>query len=373
MGKFQKGDYVRRTKPSDDPKQFGVVGGVYKLIDTNRFGLFVIKGEPAADESAFELWQPRVGERVRIVKPRHDFKMSYKGREFTVTERQGSCDGEAAFVGYPESRPYIWTTSELEPVLVDVPVQTGCILKIEAGKFYKTRDGRKVGPTTHNGYGVYGAPGHPNKWYETGFSFSGKKELPTDLVAEWVDEPVAKASNSEASNDNEPRKFKAGDQVRCLKSFLYEFTEGKVYTVSEDYRGERYESVKIALDDKGSTQNGWSPEFFELVTPTTTNASIVALIEDGKPKPAAVPFVHSSTSAAETEAKRLAGKHKGKKFGVFTLTTTHEVSAPVYGQKWQNLAALGLKIDAIKELRALASLDLAAAKQAVETFVAKAA
>ncbi|WP_210238379.1 hypothetical protein, partial [Mesorhizobium sp. M1C.F.Ca.ET.188.01.1.1] len=77
--------------------------------------------------------------------------------------------------------------------------------------------------------------------------------------------------------------------------------------------------------------------------------------------------------AAHKEAGRLAAKYKGKKFGVFTLTTTHEKQAPVYDGKWQNMAALGLKIDAIKELRAVAGLDLASAKSAVEVFIDKAA
>lgn len=53
---------------------------------------------------------------------------------------------------------------------------------------------------------------------------------------------------------------------------------------------------------------------------------------------------------------------------MFTLTTTHEEAAPVYGHKWQNMAAMGLKIDAIKELRAVAGLDLLSAKRAVEAF-----
>ena len=54
---------------------------------------------------------------------------------------------------------------------------------------------------------------------------------------------------------------------------------------------------------------------------------------------------------------------------MFTLTTTHEEAAPVYDHKWQNMAALGLKIDAIKELRAVAGLTLKGAKDAVEAWI----
>ncbi|KIQ05058.1 hypothetical protein RU07_02345 [Agrobacterium tumefaciens] len=103
--------------------------------------------------------------------------------------------------------------------------------------------------------------------------------------------------------------------------------------------------------------------------PILSTATIVALIENGKPKPSSTPHVHASTGAAEKEAKRLAAKFKGKQFGVFTLTTTHEEAAPVYDHKWQNLAVLGLKIDAIKELRSITGMGLKPAKDAVEYFV----
>jgi ribosomal protein L7/L12 len=54
---------------------------------------------------------------------------------------------------------------------------------------------------------------------------------------------------------------------------------------------------------------------------------------------------------------------------VFTLTTTHEEAAPIYDHKWQNLAVLGLKIDAIKELRSITGMGLKPAKDAVEYFL----
>ncbi|WP_425639966.1 hypothetical protein [Agrobacterium radiobacter] len=244
-------------------------------------------------------------------------------------------------------------------------------LKIEAGKFYKTRDGRKAKVerarygdsydfvATFEGWSgekVCKKDGkHGSRWIANNPS--------NDLVAEWIDEPVAKAK---PSNDNANPKFKVGDRVKCLKSCPGQFTAGKEYVVSADHFGRKYESVKVNFDDAGSTENGWLPEFFELVTPTT---AIVALIESGQPKPSSTPHVHTSTDSAEKEAKRLAAEYKGKQFGVFTLTTTHEKAAPVYDHKWQNMAALGLKIDAIKELRAVAGLTLKGAKDAVEAWI----
>lgn len=242
---------------------------------------------------------------------------------------------------------------------------TPATLKIEAGKFYKTRDGRKVGPVrlkaTHGSDGPYRINGLWN-YLENGLVGSiSNGDHKDDLIAEWIDKPAAKPSN-----DNAKPNFKVGDRVKCLKSYPGQFTAGKEYVVSADHFGRKYESVKVKVDDAGSTENGWLPEFFELSKPKTT--TIVALIENGQPKPSPTPHVHSSTSAAEKEAKRLAAKYKGKQFGVFTLTTTHEEAAPVYDHKWQNMAALGLKIDAIKELRAVAGLDLLSAKRAVEAF-----
>lgn len=246
---------------------------------------------------------------------------------------------------------------------------TPATLKIEAGKFYKTRDGRKVGPIVVDKYHDRRFGWRVEHEFKAEFGKAWRSDgtfhvvLGTqhnaDLVAEWADEPIV------ATNDNAQPKFKVGDRVKCLKSYPGQFTAGKEYVVSADHFGRKGESVKVKFDDSGSTSNGWLPEFFELYTPTTT---IVALIENGQPKPSSTPHVHTSTGAAEKEAKRLAAKYKGKKFGVFTLTTTHEEAAPVYDHKWQNMAALGLKIDAIKELRAVAGLDLLSAKRAVEAF-----
>ncbi|MFK3663982.1 hypothetical protein ACI2JN_01815 [Ochrobactrum teleogrylli] len=137
-------------------------------------------------------------------------------------------------------------------------------LTIETGKFYRTRDGRKVGPITCNGFGVYGSPEHPNHWYENGLSFSGNEQLPTDLIAEWVDDPAQKV----------PQKASAP----C------------------------------------------SPRTFTITfNAAPTKPAIVALIEDGHPKPSGKPKVHKSEESATDEAERLAVKYPGQKFGVFVL------------------------------------------------------
>ncbi|MDH7786376.1 hypothetical protein QBD01_002397 [Ochrobactrum sp. 19YEA23] len=170
-------------------------------------------------------------------------------------------------------------------------------LTIETGKFYRTRDGRKVGPMRRQAFGWVASKRiiatDQCDWYEGG-NFSLYRDREHDLISEWVDEP--------ASNDNRP----------------------------------------------------------------ATKPAIVALIEKGQPKPSELPRVHASEYAAIKEAKRLANRHKGQQFGVFALSKTVSEPIPLYEHEWQNLAANGQKVAAIKELRRITGLGLAATKRAIE-------
>lgn len=243
-------------------------------------------------------------------------------------------------------------------------------LKIEAGKFYKTRDGRKA-KIERSHYGdsydfvvtIEGLPG--NKVYKKDGKHGSRwiaNNPSDDLIAEWIDEPAAKASN-----DNAKPKFKAGDRVEitandnCRVNFVGSF--GTIKTTPTNAA----EGFRVELDD-GREFPFW-PSEMTVRSSSAQPTTIVALIENGQPKPSSTPHVHTSAEAAEKEAKRLSAKYKGKKFGVFTLTATYEEAVPVYDHKWQNMAALGLKIDAIKELRAVAGLTLKGAKDAVEAWI----
>lgn len=91
-----------------------------------------------------------------------------------------------------------------EPLLVAAPEQPAA-LKIEAGRYYKTRDGRKVGPIGPNEGGLAEYPWQDNSdwtdcWTTDGRFYNDGTESQHDIVAEWIDEPVAVA----ASNDNTP-------------------------------------------------------------------------------------------------------------------------------------------------------------------------
>ncbi|OOO25650.1 hypothetical protein [Agrobacterium sp. YIC 4121] len=257
-------------------------------------------------------------------------------------------------VDFSESGQWLAKASNLEP--------SAATIKIEAGKFYRTRDGRKVGPAFIVGScAIFGNGSNYASavWADDGRSSHRDDKLSlkdNDIIAEWIEEPVAKPSN-----DNAQPKFKVGDLIRHKTLKL----EGVVKEVVDQ------RTVRTHW-----TKEGWGAtdpiDSIELITPPTPTPTIVALIENGQPKPSSTPHVHASTVAAEKEAKRLAAKHKGQQFGVFTLTTTHHEPKPVYDHKWQNMAAMGLKIDAIKELRAVAGIDLLTAKRAVEAFDAAA-
>lgn len=93
-------------------------------------------------------------------------------------------------------------------------------LTVEAGKFYKTRDGRKVGPMDEWRYGAFREnEGDGRFWHTNGEGQVGASG--EDLVAECVDEPVV------------AHKFKVGDVVKHK-------TLGYVGTIKDVLGGGRY-------------------------------------------------------------------------------------------------------------------------------------
>lgn len=282
-----------------------------------------------------------------------------------------SVDGSEVFVDVGDGYGDLSCGADyFEPL--PVTPQPAAALKIESGKFYRTRDGRKVGPMRDDGCGLFGAEGFNFKeWYDNGRCHTDlSRTTPKDLVAEWQDTPSAPiAAQVDTINEEygpvvaaSKPKFKVGDRVVALEDSWTSVRKGTIYTVVEVLD----EDIRFRKADW--TIDGWGQEFFALFSPAPVTA-IVALIEDGQPKPAGRPYVHTSEEAAATEAKRLAGIHKGKQFGVFVLTTTAEEAKPAYRHEWQRLAADGQKIAAIKELRSLTGMMLKPARDVVEHFV----
>lgn len=376
MGKFKVGDRVRLIK-SGEYNGFGKYGktgeeGVVESLDAHD-GTYKVAfadcgktwwAEPGNLELVEQPWQPKVGDRVRFTTTAPAYNAKYSPNGLTIASIEApNKDGtiNVSVLYDDECYRQFCALGDIEP-LPTTPTFT-----IEPGKFYKTRDGRKVGPMCRAGSGERYwlatealLEGYSSYWCENGSFYEGR-EYRHDLVAEWIDAPVAPASNDNAA-PAKPR-FKVGDWVKIIHTdYEGELPVGGVHRVEKS-------------DDDG----------FELKSPVgllyfrhseavpapavPTPTAIVALIEDGQPKPSARPFVHATEEAARAEADRLAGKHKGQQFGVYVLTTTSKEAAPTYKHEWQRLAANGEKINAIKELRAVTGMQLKPAKYVVEHFV----
>ncbi|MDO3431146.1 ribosomal protein L7/L12 [Rhizobium sp. CBN3] len=363
MAKFKVGDRVRfvekygHANVGDEATVTGFWSddGVRVVVDND-------KGSHSCLMSRVELvpaWQPKVGDRVRFTKNNPNGGASYgrKGEEYEVVRTATTSDyyGDQVKISHPShdfnpSAPL----SAIEPVAAEAQP---AVLTIEAGKFYKTRDGCKVGPVSRAPWGGFSDSSRSitsQSWNEDGSFIKGAVGN-LDLIAEWVDEPVAVA----ASNDNAaPAKFKVGDKIRH-KSLGH---TGHITSII----GTNHAKVFWTNVGWGATDQF---DAIELIT-TPAPTAIVALIEDGQPKPADRPHVHATEAAAAKEAARLASVHKGQQFGVYVLTTTSQEAAPTYKHEWQRLAAKGEKIAAIKELRGITGLGLKSTKDAVEYWLA---
>lgn len=64
-------------------------------------------------------------------------------------------------------------------------VSESTVVKIEEGKFYRTRDGRRVGPMIPFREKFYGVGGDGYMWTNSGNEYGHKRHL--DLISEWVD------------------------------------------------------------------------------------------------------------------------------------------------------------------------------------------
>jgi hypothetical protein len=387
MGKFKVGDRVRFVEDYASAKK-GDEGIIEGFWDDD--GVDVMSGGRSYGcldrrvELVEQPWQPKVGDRVRY----SGKSTIYRDAELIGLEGVVTHVGtEFATVKWDEDVVKGIRTSGDKYITNIEPIPT---LTIESGKFYKTRDGRKVGPMVafSGGRGLAASSKGQRAAFtapdmeadHTGGSYTADGVWLTsdgnhrhDIIAEWIDEPAV------AGNDNGPfasligktvtvqlakPKFKVGDRVRCVVaddcSFL---TFGREYIVNSfdgDYVNAYWDNGKTGGMDKSR---------FVLVT-TIQPTAIVALIEDGQPKPASRPYVHASEASAREEADRLASVHKGQQFGVYVLTTTSQEAAPTYKHEWQRLAAKGEKINAIKELRGITGLGLKSTKDAVEHWLA---
>lgn len=368
MGKFKIGDRVKRVAGNNPGSSVGHVAVVKEFQDNGRWVTF--EDGTAGWTYNFEVvqneWRPKIGDRVRFIRDSTagGSRFGAKGQAATVAGviRENVEYGDAVDVKLDNStvgfHPGAYL-NDLEPLLAAVP------LTIEAGKFYKTRDGRKVGPAKK------GVPSFIDKAYgwtvgtdyyvSDGRFYEHAAQTESDLVAEWVDEPVA---NDNAAATEPPAKstFKIGDRVTGCTVFEEEYT-GTIVEVDE---GDDWLGYRIQLGN--SADRKWLKTLSVRAAIEPASPAIVCLIENGQPKPSTYPRVHADEAAASGEAARLASVYKGQKFGVFVLMQTVS-EQKTYAHEWQRLAVAGEKISAIKSLRAANDLTLKGAKDAVEHWL----
>ena len=137
--------------------------------------------------------------------------------------------------------PYQFELSE--PVAVAPATAT---LTIEAGKYYKTRDGRKVGPMTNypgSCGGRYPFESEGFIWQADGTNYDGVDSRHT-LIAEWVDEPApAEPIHVTLGIDMNPVVPQVGDPV---------LIKGTLAGITYSPRGTNYNIVFETLNRRVS-------------------------------------------------------------------------------------------------------------------------
>lgn len=230
-------------------------------------------------------------------------------------------------------------------------------MKIEEGKYYCTRDGEKVGPMRPEAGHWHISDGR--LWSDEGERWS-RNNSHNDIVSEWVDDANFKIGDRVVQD----KSYECQDLVEHLKKYWDKHNigeyKGYFYVTDVDQCGWiRYSTI----------QGGKGPRVTcEVMKHATTTPAIVALVENGQPKPSVFPVFHNTEEGAKREADRLAANNNGKEFAVFTQTYSSK-QEKTYDHEWQRIAARGDKIGAVRELRAISGLYLREAKLAVEKFI----
>lgn len=225
-------------------------------------------------------WVPKVGDRVRVVKhcnvDGHPLRLHAPiGSEHTITELRNyfADKGVPTFIlsggGWNFYMP-----ANVEPVVA--PATTAASgLTVTAGGFYRTRDGRKVGPMVRNlAEWSFDEDVNGRLWHDNGHRYRGAHPQ-DDLVAEWV-EPEVSVAVAEATATPAPKwQPTIGEKVRVVRAGT-DFKEKHVGTefviTAEDseWDGER----SWYSYGKGENAGGWRYKTSELgpVEPATPPA-----------------------------------------------------------------------------------------------------
>lgn len=197
-----------------------------------------------------------VGSKVKIVS---GYGGDFNGRIATVTKvmedriRAASKEGLHPHHNDGDDFHYCFTDREYEPITT---------LTIEACKYYRTRDGRKVGPMEENQM-----PNDPWPWKSTAdgqfvaFDKDGKAvgeylvdgmKPNLDLIAEWTEDDTTTPETGTLAELN----VKQGDVVECVE--LSTMANGHYLTVGKHY--EINDNLKF-IDDEGDPCSGHNNKF----------------------------------------------------------------------------------------------------------------
>lgn len=308
MQMYRKGQKVRMT--IDCGGGGFKIGDVFTLTDDGERAYFVDNdGDRRSRDRGFELveqpWQPKVGDRVRLVKDGKSTTGAVGKTATLVAWDSGQfIDNDEYLLDIDPPLDYqtLAVTPNYTRAKIDcfepLPVaEQPAALKIEAGKFYRTRDGRKVGPMVafYDDGRCFASSGtmKGGLWNPDGSAwFTGAEDSPV-LIAEWVDEPAAAPATpvaATASNDNAPvalAKFKVGDVVVATRDYA-DVTKGNRYTIIEVDADDEELPIRVK-DDAG---DGWwlDHDAFEIITPAapaSTTGFTIPLVED-EPEPLTV-------------------------------------------------------------------------------------
>lgn len=126
-------------------------------------------------------------------------------------------------------------------------------MKLEIGRYYRTRDGRKVGPVKVSDHGEgsewpFSVPQEFVTYRQDGTHFYWGGCRPNDIIAEWTDEPQSKLYNSLTDEQKEAAlrepadtgtlaelNVKPGDVVECVNLGVYSL--GRLHTIRDGQFG----------------------------------------------------------------------------------------------------------------------------------------
>lgn len=248
----------------------------------------------AASAEEDKPWVPKVGDRVRFTDECSKswwFGPHTANVDGVIERDNGVEDGYRFKVKVGESIGFV-DPEHIQPLVIEPAPFT-----IEAGRFYRTRDGRKVGPMVRRTESQWGNPytgdfiwtdleptcgRSDHTWQADGHQFYTGDTDCNDLVAEWVEPtPEPEVAVAEATATAAP-KFKAGDKVRPVSGKLgWVTSHWDAYWKAKEGAAESdtffvvlaadWGDVKISTKPDGDGPY-WSADSFELVEPAAPPA-----------------------------------------------------------------------------------------------------